>query len=86
MLVPSEALIKEPCPDIRYDFRIKTMFGSSLPPTLCVRYRVLLTLFVFVCGVQHLLCCVFVLFVFVLCALSFLFLWIVCFYGPFGIL
>jgi hypothetical protein len=32
--------------DVRYDLRIKTMFGSSLPPVVCL---VLLTLFVFVC-------------------------------------
>ena len=30
---------------LRYDFRIKTMFGSSLPPIL-YRTRVLFTLFV----------------------------------------
>jgi hypothetical protein len=33
--------------------------------------------FVCVCGVQHILCCVFVLFVFVLCTLCCQFLWIV---------
>ena len=32
------------------DFRIQTMFASSLPPVVCKRARVLLTLFVFVCG------------------------------------
>ena len=32
------------------DFRIQTMFGSSLPPVVCKRARVLLTLFVFACG------------------------------------
>ena len=31
-----------------YDFRIKTMFGSSLPPVVCRRAHVLFTLFVFV--------------------------------------
>jgi hypothetical protein len=30
------------------DFRIKTMFGSSLPPVICRRAHVLFTLFVFV--------------------------------------
>jgi hypothetical protein len=34
--------------DVRYDFRIKTMFGSSLPPVVCRRAHVLITLFVFV--------------------------------------
>ena len=36
------------CCDVRYDFRIKTMFGSSLPPVVCRRAHVLFTLFVFV--------------------------------------
>ena len=35
--------------DDRYDFRIKTMFRSSLPPVVCMRNHVLLTLFVLVC-------------------------------------
>jgi hypothetical protein len=26
-----------PCCDVRYDFRIKTMFGSSFPPVICRR-------------------------------------------------
>ena len=38
-----------PCCDVRYDFRIKTMFGSSLPPVVCRRAHVLFTLFVFAC-------------------------------------
>jgi len=33
-----------PCCDVRYDFRIKTMFGSSLPPVVCRRAHVLFTL------------------------------------------
>ena len=42
-----------------YDFRIKTMFGSSLPPFACRRTPVLFTVFVFFayCGVQHVLWC-----------------------------
>ena len=57
-----------PCCDVHYDFRIKTMFGSSLPPVVCRRAHVLFTLFVFVLhsSVQHILCCVYVLFLFVL--------------------
>jgi hypothetical protein len=45
----------------------KTMFGSSLHPVICRRFQVLFTLFVLFVhsGVQHILCCVFVLFVFV---------------------
>ena len=39
-----------PCCDVRYDFRIKTMFGSSLPPVVCRRDCVLFTLFVFFCA------------------------------------
>ena len=70
------------CCDVCYDFRLKTMFGSSLPPVVCMWAHVLVTLFVFVCclahsGVQHILCCVFVLFFFVLCTQCCQFLWIV---------
>ena len=36
------------CCDVRYNFRIKTMFGSSLPPVVCRRAHVLCTLFVLV--------------------------------------
>ena len=35
-----------PCCDVGYDFRIKTMFGSSLPLVVCRRAHVLLC---FVC-------------------------------------
>ena len=34
-----------PCCDVRYDFHIKTMFGSSLPPVVCRGAHVLLTMF-----------------------------------------
>jgi hypothetical protein len=47
-----------------YDFRIKAMFDSSLPPVVCMRVHVLLTLVVFACVYKW--CCVFVLFFFVL--------------------
>jgi len=64
--------------DVHYDFRIKTMFGLSLHPVVCVRaYLRYLSLLVYSGGVQHILCCVFVLFVFVLCILCCQFLWIV---------
>ena len=36
-----------PCCDVRYNFCIKTMFGSFLPPVVCRRAHVLFTLFVF---------------------------------------
>jgi hypothetical protein len=36
--------------DIRYDFRIETPFGSSLPPVVCRMVHVLLTLLVFACA------------------------------------
>ena len=56
-----------PCYDIWYDYCIKTMFGSSLPPVLMsyLRYLCLFTH----SGVQHILCCVFGLLFFVLCTL-----------------
>ena len=61
-----------PCCHVRYDFHIKTVFGSSFPPVVCRRAYVF-TLFMFclfACGgVQHILCRVFLLFFFVLCAL-----------------
>jgi hypothetical protein len=34
--------------EFRYDFRIKTIQDSSLPPVVCRRVHVLFTLFVFV--------------------------------------
>ena len=37
-----------PCCDGRYDFRIKTILGSSFPRVVCRREHVLFTLFVFV--------------------------------------
>ena len=39
----------DPCCDVRYDFRIETMFGSSLPLVVCRSPHVLFTLFLFVC-------------------------------------
>ena len=38
-----------PCCNARYDFRINTMFGSSLPPVVCWRVHVLFTLLVYSC-------------------------------------
>jgi hypothetical protein len=35
--------------DVIYDFSIQTIFGSSLPPVVCMRVHVLFTLCVFVC-------------------------------------
>ena len=61
----------------RFDFRMKTMFGSPLPP-VCrssvsyLRYLCLLAH----SGVIHIMCCVFALY-FVLCTLCCQFLWIV---------
>ena len=60
------------------------MFGSSWPPVVCRRAHILFTylcLFAY-SGVQSILCCVFVLFFFVLCTLCCQFLWIVNFYLP----
>ena len=60
-----------PCCAVRYDFGLETMFGSSSPPVGYRRTPVLFILFVFVNGgVQHILCCVFVLFDFFLCPVS----------------
>ena len=39
-----------PCCDVHQDFRIKMMFGSSLPPVVCRKAHVLFTLFVSVCA------------------------------------
>ena len=52
--------------DFCYDFRMETMFGSSLPPVICRRAHVSFTLVVFVwySGVIHILCCVFFFFFF----------------------
>jgi len=64
---------------VRCDFRIKTMFDSSVSPFV---YReggscLICVICVFAhSGVQHILCCVFVLFFFILCALCCQFLWI----------
>jgi hypothetical protein len=40
--------------NVRYDFRIKTNFGSSLPPDVCRRAHVLFTLIVCVCNLKTL--------------------------------
>ena len=68
-----------PSCDVRYDFCIKTMFSVSLPSVVCRSAHIFFTLFVFVAhsGVQHIFCCVFVSFVFVLCTPCCHFLWIV---------
>ena len=43
--------------DIRYGFRIKTMFGSTLPPVVCQGEGGQLYLHAYI-GIQHILCCV----------------------------
>jgi hypothetical protein len=55
---------------------IKMMFSSSLPPVVC-RGGGLMSYLRYLClfahsGVQHILCCVFVLFIIVLCTLAML--------------
>jgi hypothetical protein len=60
------------CCDVRYDFRLNTIFSSSLPPFVCRRYHILFTLFVFlriVTSATHIVVCfVFCFcFVFILC-------------------
>jgi hypothetical protein len=66
-----------PCCDVRYDSRIQTMFGSSLPPVVCSKDHVLLCFCVsyrndqnFAVAIFLVFCVVFfvvVLFVFVMC-------------------
>ena len=63
------------CCNVRYDFRIKTMLGSSLSPVICMRAHVLFTLCVFACDIIVVFC--FVSFVFVLRTQCCQFLWIV---------
>jgi len=63
------------CCDVRYDFRINTMFGLSLPPVVCRRAHVLFTLSVFIyvewCPTHIVLCFCFVCLRFVCCVASF---------------
>ena len=56
-----------PCCDVHYELRVRTMIGSSLPPVVCRKNHALCTLFVCVSYNGVILCCVFVLSVFVLC-------------------
>ena len=69
-----------PCCDVRFDFRMKTMFGSFLPPIVFLRYLCLFTYW----GVQHILCC---FFSFVLCTVPYVvsFSGLSILYCPFGI-
>ena len=64
--------------DVRYDFRIQMVFGSSLPPVVCRRDQILFARFAY-SGVQHILCCDFVFprLVYPMCCQ---FLWIVHFW------
>jgi hypothetical protein len=68
----------------RYDFHIKTMFGSSLPPVVCIFYLRYFCLFAH-SDVQHILYCV------VFCLSSFCVPYVASFSGlsisdwPFGI-
>ena len=73
-----------PCCYVLYDFSIKTLFGSSLPPVVCRRAHVLFTLFLFVCVKwcpTHIMLVLFLFFfVYVLCTLCCQLLWIVYFW------
>ena len=62
------------CCDVQYDFRIKAMFGSFLPPVVCLIYVILLCVFTF-----RVLCCD-VRFVFTSSRLSYLCSPIMCLY------
>jgi hypothetical protein len=59
--------VRVPCCDVRCDFRIQAMLLSYLRHLRLSTYS----------DVQHILCCIFALLVFVLCTLCFKFLWIV---------
>ena len=60
-----------PCCHVRYDFSMKRMFGSFLPPVVWRWTHVLFTLFVFAhSGVQHILCCVFLCIVYLILPVS----------------
>ena len=62
-----------PCSDVRYDFRINTMFGSSLPLGVCMGrmsyLRYIVGVFFAESGVQHILCCAFFLYLSSTCVL-----------------
>jgi len=73
-----------PCCDVRYDFRIKTMFSSPLSPVVC---RGLMSYLRYLCllahsGILHILCCVFVNCICFRLVLYCQFLWIVHFVMP----
>ena len=71
-----------PCCDVRYDFDIKTMCGSSLPPVVCrgcMSYLRYLCLFVYSASIK---CCVVFLRVAYPNGLRCQFLWIVHFWLP----
>ena len=54
MFIPYVFTFSVPCCNVRYDFGIKTMFGSSLPPVGCRRVHFLFMLVVlFIYGGAH---------------------------------
>jgi hypothetical protein len=68
------------CCDVQYDFRIKAMFGSFLPPVVCLIYVILLCVFTFLvlyCDVR---------FAFTSSCLSYLRYPIMCLYVPCSVL
>ena len=71
---------------LRFPYKnyVRFVFTSNfLCEISCLAYVVCICLRVVVSNTY---CVVFLFYLSVLCALSFLFLWVVCFYGPFGIL
>ena len=75
------------CVDVRYNFCIKTMFGSYFRIYLQLLVGGFMSYLRYLClfpysDVQHILCCVFVLSFFVLCTMWCQFLWIVNFWLP----
>ena len=74
-----------PCYDVHYNFRIKQLsvrLYLQLFVGGCMSYLCYLCLLAYT-GVQHMLCCVFVLFFIVLCTLCCHFLWLSIFDCPF---
>ena len=72
--------------NVRYDFRIKTMFGSSLSPVVCRRAHLKnILFFVYVCvqGCPTFCCCLSFRFLCCVCAfLSFFFVFVLCLVYP----
>jgi hypothetical protein len=70
----NDTMLRIPCCDVHYDFRIKTMYDLSLPPVVA---GLLSYMFCYICVclctvvVQHMLCClVFFFILYTLCCVA----------------